>query len=136
MRRQELEAPARTPPIRLPVDAKYKLYDRRPIDQGDVYRTFFYAFAYATGGPVPRPARAVILYPRDGSGGDVGLRVDTHAGQVSARIQAFGVDVESALEVVARGRPTVGDVPALGRLYGVFQEVLAGSTTEVTWLAS
>lgn len=122
--------------MRLPVDAKYKLYDRRQIDPGDVYQTFFYAFAYAGGGRVARPARAVIVYPRDGTGGDVALRVDTHTGQVSARIEAFGVDVEGALEVVARGRPTVGDVPALARLYGVYRKVLDDAAAEVAWLAS
>ena len=40
-----------TAPVRrVPVDAKYKLYDERKIDQGDIYQTFFYAWAYADEG--------------------------------------------------------------------------------------
>jgi 5-methylcytosine-specific restriction enzyme subunit McrC len=122
-------------PIRLPVDAKYKLYDQRTIDQGDVYQTFFYAFAYA-GEEAEGPARAVILYPRDRDARDVSLRVDTHIGRTSARIQAFGVDVGGALDVVRLGRPTIRNVPALGRLYGVFRQVVAEGAAEAEWLAS
>ena len=35
--------------VRLPIDAKYKLYDNKKIKEADVYQTFFYAFAYASG---------------------------------------------------------------------------------------
>ena len=41
-----LERPASRSVAR-PVDAKYKLYDERKLDQGDIYQTFFYAWAYA-----------------------------------------------------------------------------------------
>jgi 5-methylcytosine-specific restriction enzyme subunit McrC len=131
-----LETRGSSVPIRLPVDAKYKLYDQRAIDQADVYQTFFYAFAYAADEADGRPARAVILYPRDRDGSDVSLRVDTHVGRTSARIQAFGLDVEAALQIVKRGRPTIVNVPALGRLYRIHREVVDAASGEARWLAS
>ena len=101
--------------MRLPVDAKYKLYDNKKINEADVYQTFFYAFAYASESKARHPARAVILYPRAADGTDTGLRVETHTGLQNARIQAFGVDIAAALDAVERGRVTVADVPAVGR---------------------
>lgn len=120
---------------RLPVDAKYKLYDDKKIQESDVYQTFFYAFAYAAEGH-RRPARAVILYPRAGDGTDVALRVDTHHGAHSARIQAFGVDIDAALTAIARGKVTVADIPALRRVQHVFGEVVSATGEDVEWLAS
>jgi 5-methylcytosine-specific restriction enzyme subunit McrC len=131
-----LEARSHGASIRLPVDAKYKLYDQKRIQESDVYQTFFYAFAYAAETHIRRPARAVILYPRAGDGNDISLRVDTHAGRHSARIQAFGVDIEAALAAITRGKVGVGDVPALGRLRQVFQEVVAEVDENAEWLAS
>src|SRR5206468_11348553 len=39
--------------MRLPIDAKYKLYDERRLDTSDVYQTFLYAYAL---GARPSPA--------------------------------------------------------------------------------
>lgn len=48
---------------RLPVDAKYKLYDDKKADRGDIYQAFLYAFAYH-GDPGSRDsARALLMYP-------------------------------------------------------------------------
>ena len=33
---------------RVAIDAKYKLYDERGFDPGDIYQTFLYAFALGT----------------------------------------------------------------------------------------
>jgi 5-methylcytosine-specific restriction endonuclease McrBC regulatory subunit McrC len=131
-----LEARIRGVQVRLPVDAKYKVYDQRKIDESDVYQTFFYAFAYAAETHGHRRARAVILFPRAGDGSDASLRVDTHAGHQSARIQAFGVDIEGALDAVGRGGATITNVPALGRLHQALHEVLADVVAEDGWLAS
>jgi 5-methylcytosine-specific restriction enzyme subunit McrC len=122
--------------VRMPVDAKYKLYDERKLDEGDVYQTFFYAFAYAPDTRGGRPARAVILYPRVGDGADPSLRVDTQAGHQSARIQAFGVDVNAALHAITGRRVVLEDVPALSRLHQAYWEVLADSQGGDQWLAS
>jgi len=121
--------------IRLPIDAKYKLYDQRKIDPGDVYQTFFYAFAYANESVGRRPARAVILYPRAKDGADIALRVDTHAGHQNARIDAFGIDIDAALAVIGRGKILRQDVLAMDRLYGVFHEAWHASLKEGRWHA-
>jgi len=120
--------------IRLPIDSKYKLYDQRKLNEGDVYQTFFYAFAYASDRRSGRPARAVILYPRAGDGEDTALRIDTSQGRQSARISAFGVDIDAALDAVNGGALKLGSVPAVAKLAQVFAQVVADE--EVTWLAS
>ena len=61
----------RTPLHQVPVDAKYKLYDEKKIDQSDIYQTFFYAWAYADRSS-PADAPAFILYP--GSNGSAGTQ--------------------------------------------------------------
>lgn len=131
-----LEARFRGIPIRLPVDAKYKLYDDKKIQESDVYQAFFYAFAYAAETHRRHLARAVILYPRAGDGSDAALRVETHIGSQSARIQAFGIDIDAALAAVSRGTVTVEAIPALGRLRHVLGEIVADVQQEGTWLAS
>jgi 5-methylcytosine-specific restriction enzyme subunit McrC len=127
----------RRPPfeVRLPVDAKYKLYDQRKLQESDVYQTFLYAFAYAVSG-TRHPARAVILYPRSGEGSDVALRVMTHVGTQSARIQAFGLDIPAALEAIDRRTISIDDVQALARLNHAFLEVVDAAEEERSWLAS
>lgn len=131
-----LEARYRGVTIRLPVDAKYKLYDQKKIQESDVYQAFFYAFAYAAESNRRHLARAVILYPRAGDGTDASLRVETHMGTHTARIQAFGVDVDAALDAIARGTVTPEGIPALGRLRTVFNGVLTDVAQEESWLAS
>ena len=91
--------------LRIPVDAKYKLYDDRKIDQGDIYQTFFYAWAYAdpsSSGDAP----AFILYP--GEGGSVGahLTARTSWGTKGASIRAIPVDVPALLAAI-RARQTI-----------------------------
>ena len=48
---------------RLPVDAKYKLYDDKRLDPADLYQLFFYAYAYRRDGGALN--RAFILYPSE-----------------------------------------------------------------------
>ena len=74
-----------TAPVRrVPVDAKYKLYDERKIDQGDIYQTFFYAWAYADEGGVD-DAPAFILYPGAAGAPGTHLRAQAHAQAVAPR---------------------------------------------------
>jgi len=97
---------------RVPVDAKYKLYDEGKLDPGDVYQTFFYAYAYAR--PIDRGldrVRAFILYPASGGGSGTRLRVLQESGATTARIQAIPIDIPAALRAVAQGR--VRDLSAL-----------------------
>jgi 5-methylcytosine-specific restriction enzyme subunit McrC len=122
--------------IRLPVDAKYKLYDSRKVKEADIYQAFFYAFAYAHETERRGLARAVILYPRAGDGSDSSLRVETFAGMGTARIQAFGVDVDAALDVIAARQIGPKSIPAIGRLVQVFGQALAAAESGREWLAS
>ena len=131
-----LETSFRGTPIKLPMDAKYKLYDNKKIQESDVYQAFFYAFAYAAETDRRHLARAVILYPRSGDGSDAALRVETHMGSHSARIQAFGVDIDAALDAISRGTVSVNTIPALGRVRHVLGEIVADVPQEGTWLAS
>lgn len=91
---------------RIPVDAKYKLYDEDRIDSADVYQTFFYAYAYAR--QVDQEldqVRAVILYPASRlGGGGARLLVRRASGATSARIAAMPVDIDEALRAIAERR--------------------------------
>ena len=103
------------------------------IVQADVYQAFFYAFAYAAETDRRHLARAVILYPRSTEGSDVALRVETHAGSTSARIQALGVDIDGALAAIAGGAVTPASVPSIARLRRVFRDVVADVSGEEAW---
>jgi 5-methylcytosine-specific restriction enzyme subunit McrC len=88
------------PTVRVPVDAKYKLYDEKKIDQSDIYQTFFYAWAFADRETTDE-ARAFILYPASaGAPGDV-LQARTSAGAIGATIRAIPIDVPLTLEGLA-----------------------------------
>jgi 5-methylcytosine-specific restriction enzyme subunit McrC len=102
---------------RVPIDAKYKLYDEGKLDPADVYQTFFYAYAYAR--PVDREldqVRAYILYPATGGRAGTHLLVRDDDGGTSARIIALPVDIEAALAVV--GTPSVSELAFVTWLQG------------------
>jgi len=89
---------------RVPVDAKYKLYDEGKLDSADVYQTFFYAYAYAR--EVDREAQAVrafIVYPASSQPRGTRLRVENAYGVASASIHALPLDVPSAIKVARTG---------------------------------
>jgi 5-methylcytosine-specific restriction enzyme subunit McrC len=87
--------------VRLPVDAKYKLYDARRLEPSDVYQAFFYAYAYhrraAEAADVPA---ALLLYPSAKAGTTAALRVRRADGTATARIRAIGVDIPRVLEAI------------------------------------
>jgi 5-methylcytosine-specific restriction enzyme subunit McrC len=100
-------------PVRqVPVDAKYKLYDQRKIDQGDIYQTFFYAWAYADEDSVT-DAPAFILYPGAIDSMGAHLRAQARSAGRGASIRAVPVDVPALLGAIrARARiqiPELGD---------------------------
>jgi 5-methylcytosine-specific restriction enzyme subunit McrC len=85
--------------LRIPLDAKYKLYDDRKIEQSDIYQTFFYAWAYAD--PTDEAdAPAFVLYP--GEGGSVGAHLVAHTslGTKGASIRAIPIDVPAVLGAI------------------------------------
>src|SRR6266849_10822064 len=81
---------------RLPVDAKYKLYDNRTIDPSDIYQVFMYAYAFQSE-EVPIPA-ALILYPAETTS-TVGahLRVQNVSATQSARLVSYPLPVVPTL---------------------------------------
>lgn len=95
---------SRQPLRQVPVDAKYKLYDDRKIDQSDIYQTFFYAWAYANPEDAS-DAPAFILYPGRASSPGTHLRAQARAGDRAASIQAIPLDVPILLEQLSRGGP-------------------------------
>jgi 5-methylcytosine-specific restriction enzyme subunit McrC len=86
---------------RLPVDAKYKLYDARKLDPADVYQAFFYAYAYhrptQAGGTAPA---ALLVYPSTEGGTHVALRVRSADGAATARLRAIGLDIPAVLHAI------------------------------------
>lgn len=88
----------------LPVDAKYKLYDERRVDNSDIYQAFLYGEAF--GRDVERAPSAVLVYPTHG---DVGptfeLEIARGAqGGRAVRILVLGVSIPSALVALRGGR--------------------------------
>jgi 5-methylcytosine-specific restriction enzyme subunit McrC len=82
------------PRRRVPVDAKYKLYDERKLDPSDVYQTFFYGHTYGRPG---QPVFAAILYPSDRSSEGTLLRVATPEGGTPAHVRAIAVNLPALL---------------------------------------
>jgi 5-methylcytosine-specific restriction enzyme subunit McrC len=87
---------------RVPVDAKYKLYDERKLEPADVYQVFFYAYAYARQPPIdPNRTSAFIVYPASSiGGGGARLRVQGHDGVAAARLRAIPFDIQGALSAI------------------------------------
>lgn len=94
----------------VPVDAKYKLYDERKIDQGDIYQTFFYAWAYAEEGTAT-DAPAFILYPGAAGSSGVHLRAQARISGKGAKIRAIPIDVPRLLTAIRAANRVVD--PAL-----------------------
>ncbi len=90
---------------RLPVDAKYKLYETRGLDPTDIYQLFFYAFAFDS--PDDRedggPARCFILFPSLDGSARIGLRIQTALGARNGKVTALGVSVAEALAAIDVG---------------------------------
>lgn len=82
--------------MRLPVDAKYKAYDSRGLQNADVYQTFLYAFAYGSG--VAGVPRGLIFYPAsDKAGADTHLQVRQSGTKAVGEISALRVSIPSSI---------------------------------------
>jgi 5-methylcytosine-specific restriction enzyme subunit McrC len=81
---------------RIPADAKYKRYDDRRVDRGDVYQAFLYAFAYAH--PAAGSPASLILYPATSGSAGFRLAIQNTSGLRGARIAGLPVDIEQALQ--------------------------------------
>ncbi|WP_330336871.1 McrC family protein [Streptomyces sp. NBC_00557] len=83
-----LSLPDRDPTVRalLPVDAKYKRYDRHGVGAEDVHQLLTYSAAYTPGDD----RRAVIVHPRAGGHSYRALRVDSPRGRLG-NIHVLGI---------------------------------------------
>src|SRR6266851_6368844 len=108
---------------RLPVDAKYKLYDQRSIDPADIYQVFLYAYAFQTRG-VSIPA-AMILYPSETTAAaGVRLRVQNISGLQSARIITNPLPVTALLDRI-RQRALMGSDELADLRHSLLQAIAA-----------
>jgi 5-methylcytosine-specific restriction enzyme subunit McrC len=99
-----------TTAFRVPVDAKYKLYQDGKIEPADIYQLFFYAYAFdRPGSSESRLARAFILYPSTDAWHHIRLRAQATDAVATARLVGWGVDVRQALEATRTG--TVSSLP-------------------------
>lgn len=88
---------------RIPIDAKYKLYDEKKLDSADVYQTFMYSYAF---GRADQSPIAILIYPSvvDSTGTILRVRVGTSTRP--SRIVAMSLNVPDLLAAIA------SDVPA------------------------
>lgn len=94
----------------LAIDAKYKLYDVKKIDQADIYQTFLYAYALGSEGQQPT---ALLLYPSSrASGHKARLQVHSSVSAWRAEIVAMGIPIPAALDELQSG----GNGPVLTSL--------------------
>ncbi|MEU2598926.1 McrC family protein [Streptomyces hirsutus] len=87
-----LSLPGADPLVRtlLPVDAKYKRYDRSGVGAADVHQLLTYSAGYASSGD----PRAVIVHPRTGGHSHRVLRVDSPRGSLGS-IHVLGIDTHA-----------------------------------------
>lgn len=88
---------------KLPIDAKYKLYDEQKISPTDLYQTLLYAFAFGAAGPDVIP-RAMLIYPASSKGQT--LRVQVRRDQLShAEVFATALPIVAVLDEIDSGTP-------------------------------
>ena len=104
---------------RLPVDSKWKRYDARKVDAGDIAQMFLYAYAYSADEPTPA---ALLLYPTETADlAHTPLIVRSVERVKRARISIVGVPVRILLdELEARSSET----PALDELHASVKAAL------------
>ncbi|MGW5499477.1 McrC family protein [Streptomyces rochei] len=104
-----LGSPGRDPAPRrlLPVDAKYKRYDRSGVGSTDVHQLLTYSTGY---GPKDDP-RAVIVHPRTGGGhSQRTLQINGHHGPLGS-IHVIGLDTQVPPQQAAAHAASVVPLP-------------------------
>ena len=95
---------------RLPIDAKYKRYDRKKVDVDDLTQTFLYGYAYRDPEAVTPPA-AVLIHPSETPGSPQPIQLQVRSVEergIDANLTILGVHIPSMLdEVDARGGPGI-----------------------------
>ena len=104
---------------RVAIDAKYKLYDERGFDQGDIYQTFLYAFALGVTASGGAPT-SLLLYPATAEESrSTRLRIRRLSGGVGAEIVGIGLPVVALLKEMTAG---AGETPLRDGLATVINE--------------
>lgn len=87
---------------RLAVDAKYKIYDTRKVDPGDIAQVFLYAYAFDHSS---QPT-AVLIYPTEEKSDQRASMVIRQSNQPNgARIHVLGLNIPEALTEIRERRP-------------------------------
>jgi len=82
---------------RLAVDAKYKIYDERKVDPGDIAQIFLYAYAY----DLSSQPTAVLIYPTEEKSDKRAAMIIRQTNQLTgARIYVLGLNIPEALAEV------------------------------------
>ena len=100
----------------LAIDAKYKLYDERGIDSGDIYQTFLYAYALGQGNEERKPT-ALLVYPASrGEQVVTELEIRPRHAYGRASIVGLGIPIPSALDELEAG--------SAGPVHRMFRELV------------
>ena len=107
---------------RVAIDAKYKLYDERGFDPGDIYQTFLYAFALGSTASRAVPT-SLLLYPATAEQpGSTWLRIRrVAAGGAGAEIVGLGLPLARLLKELTAG---AGEMPLCDGLATVIEQSL------------
>lgn len=98
---------------RLPIDAKYKLYDESKVQPADIYQMFLYAYAFSN--PVYTP-QAVLIFPSERSEGfSHCLEVRSLTGDPKASICVLGIHIPTFLAELKSGYSGIA-LKRLGRI--------------------
>lgn len=107
------------PNCRVAIDAKYKLYDERGFDQGDIYQTFLYAFALGAT-PSNGVPTSLLLYPATTEEPEnTRLRIRRSSGGTGAEIVGIGLPIAALLKELT---PGTEQKPLRDRLVTVIDE--------------
>lgn len=99
----KLDGPGKAHRVLLPVDAKYKRYDRHGVGAADVHQLLTYGTGYGVGGTY----RAMIIHPRPAGHTQRVLRVSGPHGTLGT-IDVIGVDTDALpAQAVARIRSSL-----------------------------
>jgi 5-methylcytosine-specific restriction enzyme subunit McrC len=110
-------------PRTLPIDAKYKRYDRHGIGAGDVHQLLTYASGYATDGD----PTALIVHPHPAKHTGRRLVVDAPSGTLGV-IHVLGIDVNAnTADAVLAIRAVLRDVQRRSAGCPVHQPAMRGS---------
>ena len=109
---------------RVAIDAKYKLYDERGFDQGDIYQTFLYAFTLGATASDGLPT-ALLLYPATAEEpGSTRLRIRRSTGGAGAEIVGIGLPIAALLKELTAAS---GETPLRDRLATVIDQAFGNA---------